>query len=383
MPGAHAPIAPSSLARTVQCPASVGMSLRYPEAGQGADAAAGDASHWVGQMALSAGYRSAAGEQAPNGMTLDAEMIEGAEMYADEVLHTAAERGIPRDAIRVEKPVQIPRIHAQCWGTPDAHAWVMGGPPTLLLWDYKFGHRWVDEFENWQLMAYAIGAISATGYHDLEVTVEARIVQPRAFGAAGPIRVWRFAASDVRAMVNIAAMAATEALGPEPRMRVGPECRDCLARHACPALQRAAQDACDQAMRGMPIDLDEAALGLELRLMRRAQDLLAARVDALEQQALSLVRSGKRVPHWRPDRSSGGRTVWKRTPAEVIALGDLMGIDLRKPVEPVTPRQAEQRGLQAALVSNYAEHRPGALCLVPDDGSDMRRAFAAQKNFPS
>lgn len=367
----HAPISPSGSARLVQCSASVSLQAMFPEVADSPDAAEGIAAHWAGAEMLQ-GRLVDINDRAPNGMFLTQEMVEGADLYYDDVLTTLQQHGLTLADLAVEAPVDIARIHPQCWGTPDARAWAI--PRTLFLWDFKFGHRTVEVFENWQLAAYAAGCISATNLIDAEVNVVARIVQPRSFHRDGPVREWRFNGADIRAHINILSNAAHEALGPNPKARVGPECRDCRARHACPTLQRAAQGACDVAGAAEPFDLPPAALGLELRQLRRAQTLLEARLSGLEEQAQARIKSGAQVPGWRVEHGAG-RERWKQPAAEVIAVGQMLGVSLAKPVEAITPKQAAKAGLLPDVVAAMSETPRGGAALVEDDGSRARAVF--------
>lgn len=377
MSAGHSILAPSSMARTVQCPASVRMEQQFPETEDSPDAADGEAVHW-GSAEMLAGRLVDEGQRAPNGVLLTQEMVEAVDLYCDDVTKALAVFGMKPSDGAIETPVSIERIHPQCWGTPDFRAWIpahlRGGRPLLILWDLKYGHRDVRAFENWQCVAYVAGCLAATNLPDTEVDVEVRIAQPRSYHREGPVRRWAFAAVHLRPMVNIASTASHEALGENPRARVGPECRDCRARHACPTLQRAAAGACDEAGKAQPFGLTPAALGVELRYLKRAEELLKARISGLEEQALALQRSGTAVPHWAVEHGSGRRR-WAKPVGEVLALGRMFSLDLAKPIEAITPLQAVAKGLPETLLATFTEQPRGAATLVPDDGSKARRVF--------
>ena len=374
---AHSIIPPSSLARIVQCPASVVMEAAYPETGErDQQALDGEASHWAASEMLQ-GRLTSVGDRAPNGVVLDVEMVQGADLMYDDVVQTMAPFGMRPEDGASEVTLDIRKIHPACFGTPDYRAWVpraVGGNLRLIVWDYKFGHRVVEAFENWQGVAYVCGALEQATAHDRYVDVEFRVVQPRAPHPKGPVRSWSFTGSDLRPYVERASAAAAEALGPAPAARVGPECRDCRARHACPTLQAAALSACDVAGQASPFDMPPVAMGLELRTLRRAAELLAARISGLEEQALAVARRGVPVPGWRV-ATGRGRTVWTVPDAEVIEMGRLLGVDVAKPPEALTPLQSRDAGLPSALVDGISTTRSGAAVLVPDDGSLARQVF--------
>jgi len=370
----HALLPPSSMSRIVQCPASVGLEAMFLETEQGPEAAEGEASHWAGAELLQ-GRLPMEGDAAPNGVRLNVEMLEGADLYYSDVYQALLPYQRNTTSGAIEVPVDIHGIHPLCWGTPDYRNWVNPGRLRLMLWDYKFGYRVVEAFENYQLIAYALGAIAQMGLDPSLIDVEMRIVQPRAHHRLGPVRSWACAGSDLERYRVIAAAAAAEAMGPSPKSHVGHECRDCRARHACPTLQAAAQDACDVAGGSQPLDMTPLAVGVELRMLKRAQSLLNARTSGLEEQVEALTRRGVNVPHWKIEHSEG-RKVWSVTAAEIIQMGEMCGgVKLAKPIAAITPLQALQAGLPASIVDAMSRRIPGGATLVPDDGSEARRVF--------
>ena len=158
-------------------------------------------------------------------------------------------------------------------------------------------------------------------------------------------------------------------------MRTGEHCRNCSARHACPALMRSAALSVDIAHEQTPMDLTPAALGLELQYLTVALARIKARHDALEEQGLGLVRSGQDVPLWAGSYSSG-RERWNRPAEQVAVLGDMWGVDLRSPMAVITPAQARKAGIEDMVVQAYAERPRGSLKLVPVSDDKVSRAFA-------
>jgi hypothetical protein len=118
-------------------------------------------------------------------------MCEGADLMDDAV-------GRERGTLHVEKRVGASYIHADCWGTPDA--WRLHGS-VLDVWDYKFGHRHVPEYENWQLLDYAWGIVSSLYLHEAPeryaTPVRLTVVQPRDYHAAGPVRTWHLTVGEL------------------------------------------------------------------------------------------------------------------------------------------------------------------------------------------
>lgn len=373
---AHAKHAPSSADQRRQCPASRRMQEIYPQDEESPASRDGTAAHWAVAELLH-GNAIDVGLVAPNGVMLDVEMCEAAELCAEVVMRDA----MGGHMIQIEQPVSMPTIHPDVWGTPDYWVWrprYEGGRAAshLYLTDFKYGHRFVNEYENWQMIEYAEGILplcEVDGGNDHYTYVTMRIVQPRCYVGASPVREWTVKASDLRGYANAARAFEERAASPEAEMRVGLACRDCSARHACPAAQRSAYEAMELAESGEPFALPPEALGVELRYISRAIERLEARRTGLEAQALAAVKGGQAVPHWRIEQGYG-RKRWTKPDAEVAALGDMMGVDIA-PRKPVTPGQAVKAGLDATVVDAYSETPLGELKLKPDDGTQARRVF--------
>ena len=109
-------------------------------------------------------------------------------------------------------------------------------------------------------------------------------------------------------------------------------------------------------------------------LLDRATDALKYYKVCLEAQALTLLRGGSPVPGQRIGHGAGS-TVWNKSAPEVLALGDLMGVQLRKPEAPLTPLQAEKAGVDKALLAPYSMYKSGKARLVPDDDNKARQIF--------
>lgn len=373
----HSRLSPSASSRWVFCPGSITMEARFPETTRSEAAEEGTASHFVGSESLSGRAIPAGGQTAPNGVILTAEMIESAEVYTEAVA-AAAPRGT---LLQIEKAIRVSRVHADCWGTPDL--WYFD-PATwaLHVWDYKYGFGIVEPFENWQGICYAAGALDIVaanmghpaGSIDQRVTVVIHIVQPRPFHAAGPAREWRVKASDLRGYINRLEVAAAEALGANPRTVSGDYCRYCSARHACPAAQKAAMFAVDVTDRAVPEELTPAALAIELRTLQRAAKALEYRLTGLESQAIAALQAGGYVPGFGL-QSGAGRPAWTVPAPEVFALGELFGLDLRKPPEPITPAQAKKAGLDSAMVAAYSEAKGSGIKLVATGNTLAAQVF--------
>lgn len=374
MSGAHSILPPSGAAAWKLCGLWVAMNQAYPQPDT-PESLEGNAAHWVFAEML-AGRPVLEGMQAPNGVVVTEEMIEGGELVVDTV-----RAKIPAGTVlHVEEPVAIARIHAQCWGTPDIWAFVQQAL-TLEVIDYKFGHRFADEYENDQGVAYTAGILDhladvlgkGPGLLDQAIKVNFTVVQPRCFYKGSPVRTWSVMASDLRAHINQLTNAAGVALAPNPPAVTNPECGDCPGRHACPALQQAAYYDAEFAVRSSPVELPPAAASLELRMMERALERLQARVEGMREAVATYIRQGHSVPFHRAEQGYG-RQQWTMPVDQVLAMGQLMGVDLSKPGVK-TPKQAIKSGVDEAVIKAYSITPMGSLKLVPDNPADARRVF--------
>lgn len=375
----HAFLPPSGANSWVVCALWPTMNQRFPELEEGVEAAEGTAAHFVFEEQL---YQRpvALGQAAPNGVPVSLEMLEGADLYVEEVGRAYASLASVSH-YQVEQRVAIPAVHPNNWGTPDT--WIFGHNPTtgrarLIVLDYKFGHGFVEVFQNWQLVDYASGLLDQLGVDGLAdqfIDVEFVVVQPRSYHRDGPVRRWTTRASELRPLVNKLAGMAEAAHMPNPVARPDPEaCKHCPGRHACEPLQRATFHAMDVAGMSTPLDMSVEAMGLELRMLERARKLMDARASGLAEQLEHALASGQSSPHYHlaPGES---KLVWIKPAEEVLALGQVLGVDLAKPRVPITPTQAK-RLMDPALLALYSERTRAALELQPVDTTQTRKIFS-------
>jgi hypothetical protein len=388
MAGNHAIIAPSSLALTVKCNGWIQLARSmdpalYAKMTEDTDATReGNAADWVvKQYAQGNEVPHGTPIPLPGGYSVDYDMIHGAKMWLD-VIGYGSVSGVP---------VIIERVHpTDCWGEPDGWRWdAIEG--VLRLPDYKYGFDVVEVYENFQLGAYAAGIMTTLGLHDEDVTIEFTIVQPRAFHPDGPVRRWRVNGADIRALVNTAWNAAVRAwpvpnvgVPMEPPMTIaGTHCIHCPARIICKTYQQAVTHLLEWSARAAHITQTPEDIGTELVLVEDAMEILKGRKTALETQAETLLRGGKRVSNFAMEPGQS-RESWNEgvSPEELLALGDLIQKDLRKPLSlfhsVVTPTQARKAGIDGAVIDQYAS-RPRTLKMVRESTIAAQRAFGAIK----
>lgn len=412
----HAPIAPSALALTVACPASVGLQASVIPLPPTDEELEGTAAHWIA-MKYAQGYARdwPVGAKFKSGgreWEVDIDMVVGATMYAQAC-------GGLHPNLRLEDAVRISSIHPEhCYGTPDGwrffrdarealtatfngQAWEVppqlpraeldaGNVKLVRVIDYKYGHRYVEVFGCYQLVGYASGVLERLGLdiHDPTLWLELIIVQPRCYHREGPVRRWVIPAHELIAYLNIARSRAQEALGLGPQLSNGKpraitneSCIDCKARHACKTLQYAAFALVEFSGSGEVVDIPAEAMGQELALIDDAIERLEARRTGLAVRAEAYIRNGTPVAfyHMEPGES---RLVYKEDADvdELVGMGEVCGVDIRKARTKkdmvVTPTQAIQLGIDAEVMKSYAHRPPAALKLKRDNSTTARKVFS-------
>jgi len=347
----------------------------------------GEASHWVAATELNS-YRnpdaevltceSLIGETAPNGVVITAEMAEAAHEYTMDVHKVSNTIGGLRKMF-VEHKLYAPQIHPLNFGTCDCFIFDQERGE-LWVWDYKYGHDYVSEFDNWQLTNYIAGIVhlfKIDGIADQHIRVHVRIAQPRCYSAGGIIREANFLLSDFRGDFNYLSAKFHEALSPEAKTTSGPQCRHCSARHSCGTARKAASAAIDYSEHPEPQALDDEAIGIELAFLRRAADAIKYRLEGLEELADVRSRAGHSIyGHMR--EANKGRTHWSRPAPEVILLGKLMEVDLAKPPEAITPTQATKKlskaGKDPSVIKAFSTYDTGSK-LVAINSDKLKRRF--------
>lgn len=380
----HAILAPSAAHRWVNCHGSVQAEQQYPDTESEA-AREGTACHEIAAELIKAAALGNChsfefdGKSATNGVMFNQEMFEASEIYAEDVRSIMQKTGIfASELLKIEQPVTIPRVHDLNWGTPDCRIWDFKGG-VLYIWDFKYGYGVVEVEENWQLIEYALGCLDevtdANGLEDQHIRINMRIVQPRAFHPDGVCRSWEVQASDLRGHANQLAVAANASQRADPTCKAGEWCDHCKADTACMTNQREGGRIADRIEVLNLHDLTPEQAAVELRYLERAHVLLESRLESLQAQTLEQIKNGTVIPGYAVGYGRGS-TQWNKPDSEVIALGDLMGIELRKPEKPVTPGQALKLNVDGAVINSYSTKHQGTARLVSDDKTIASRVFS-------
>ena len=348
---------------TVACPGWKKQAISIPPEQPTESTLEGEAAHWLATLAAggaaSAGIAELIGTNAPNGAEITEEMVDGAMLWVE------ALEGYPA---RLEQRVPIQRVHmTKCWGTPDASQWAYE-TNTLRVADYKFGHAYVDEYENWQLLAYAVGLVdfyNVWKLNDPDIKIQMTVVQPRYYQAR-PIRTWEITLGELWPYVERMRAAVNEAETTAPRTISGTHCMYCPARVNCQTFGKAVMSAVDFAGRADPMVSTPEQIGRELALVQEFIKRLEARETGLSAMAEGLLRAGQRVPFYSLQPTEG-RLKWD-VPLDVVeSTAKLGGKSALRPPELITPTQAKQRKiLDARVIDSYSSRPAGAVKLARD-----------------
>ena len=383
----HSIIAPSSAAiwgKPDGCTGYVAMSAAYPETEESEASKNGTASHELGEILIRMGQTAGSdkitdsirtdivSKMSSDGVMFTDEMFNAAWEYADDVLYELHTRRGAR--LEVEHRVTCPSIHTESFGTVDAFMHDTF-KQELIVWDYKYGMGTVEAFENWQCINYVAGLLDYLQCEEQHITVRIRIVQPRAFHKEGTIREWVIKASDLRVHINTLHNNAHRALGPDAGTLTGDHCKHCEARHACDVALTAGMKLYEIAGKPLTVELDPNAMGIQLSVVKRAIRQLQYLESAYEEQVKSMLRGGKAVRGWYT-MPKFGRVKWNKPYDEIVAMGDMMGKDLRKDPVAITPAQAIKLGVDKTLIAAYSEKPNNGLELTETSTNKSREVFS-------
>ena len=379
MTGLHALLAPSSadLWGPDGCPGSVAMQSHYPDKPESEANREGTAAHWLLEQTLLK-LTVPADAIAPNGVPINDEMREAIVEIVTDINDTVA-RCLSGDYWQCEQRVAAPTlVHADNWGTPDVF-FVQHSQKTLHIWDFKYGHRFVDVFRNWQMIDYAACIVESeriTDWQDWAFTFT--IAQPRCYARdelGGTLREWFTDGKTIASLIAQLREAAHAASQPNASCKPSGNCLDCTAAHACEALDRAVSRVFPLVHEQAHLGHDARSLGLHLRLLDEAEDLLKAQKTAMSQHAQGLINNGQSVPYHKVDWSKP-RTVWaKDKQAEAAQMVQMFGVPVELGVALPTPAQCIKQGVDETVIAPYLTKAPAAQKLVRIEDDSAAKVF--------
>ncbi len=251
---------------------------------------------------------------------------------------------------------------------------------TLYIEDLKYGWGIVEVEKNWQLLGYAIGNVfkqyQQTGW--LPKRISLTIHQPRPHHEQGSSRVWIISYDElIEYYKQIEETMAAIAAG-DKTLTTGSHCRYCpAASEACPAFNRAANNTLDLVFNEFVQDsLTDEQIAHQLKLYRRAAEILKTKADSLKALGVHRVRNGGILPGFAMTESFGHRA-WKEG-VDPSDLEVLKNIKMTKS-EYITPAQAEKLGVDDTLLEMYSTRFSKGFDLKPSDINEKATKIFGKK----
>lgn len=361
----HAILPPSSAEQWVNCPGWVEMTAFYPNDEESESSKIGTVVHELGAKMIESSMTC----EIPN--TYSQDMIDCAKQYALYCLGLIEH--YPDSKWYIEHHIDIPYVHKENSGTPD-FVLVDEGAQVIHIVDYKNGRGIVEAYENWQLLDYLVGTMWKHGVTEdtnpPEWKLFLTIVQPNAFHPKGTIRTWQLNPHEVRPYATRLKNAAHEALSGNAKCHAGEHCRYCSALTHCQSAIDKAMTIFDVAKNATPFNMELDAMAVQYEMVNEGLKLLKYLSDSYETQLVSAIRLGKNVKGWILEPKSGNLE-WNKPLEEVFGIGDLMGIDLRKATEAITPTQAKAKGLDPSVLAEYSSRKNQGVKLAKFDGQTL------------
>jgi hypothetical protein len=346
------------------------MAARFPELpGDNEVREEGTAGHWAAYE-IGNNRPVPEGTVAPNSVELTEEILDGVAEY----LSVLRSWGSP---VYMESQVAIPSIHKECGGTVDAWSWDAVNR-VLYVADLKLGYVPVDPFELWQLLAYFRGILdylqAIHGQFTEHFKVVFVIVQPRGYGYE-TVKTWSVNSSKLIPYMHRLRIAAEHAVayrdgkyelsvGSEKgAFTAGPHCENCSAKAHCGTLQAAGLHLVDVSGDHGALELTAEQAAAELRRLDRAIATAQARQSGLEGRLEHAIKQEGFI-HRNFEVSGGnGKLAWQDgKDLQAIALAKVLGVDIAKPQQALTPTQAKAK-LSGTVLDAFTVRKPGKLKL--------------------
>ena len=397
----HAPLAPSSAPQWANCSGSVMANMHVPDK-EHPRTRAGTASHWVVSECLEKWKNPDEimyvasdwlGSTAPNGVVIDEEMAEGAQVFIDNALFIASSHGALQSML-IEHHVWMPQIHKDNDGTLDLGFVLLNRDDDgrvcsgkIYLIDYKYGHRECKAKGNYQLIDYLAGLLNEykiDGEAEQFIEVEFQIVQPFCYQSSGSIDTWTVSVSDLRGYITQMISKANDAFT-NPTFSSGNWCRDCKAIHRCHTAQKSDYSLIDYVNDPCVIlSMNGANLSTELEILRQGEITLKARKEAIEEELMHRLGKGEATDSGYCIETKYGRLAWSVPPKQVIALASMFGIDADKeatltPTQTLAKASPEAKPMLEEAMKSMSARPSGGLKLIEAKDSYIARAFTKGK----
>lgn len=372
----HALIAPSDASIWAFCPGSIKMRAGLVDDRQ--DHLEGSALHEVARTVLNCSGTLHDIEGMPvtieggHVVIITRGMINRVIVYIDFCKRFRFDRDLDDhyDRPHIEECVEAPRIHKECFGTPDF--WKFDQEKKLLtIVDYKDGWGEISPYRNFQLICYVAGIVEKYfRIHESNMKVNFVIVQPRT-KEVSPIKQWLTSAVNLRAEINLLSNSAYQALSNDPSCTAGKHCKYCLAKFKCESFNTTVDDMVTTVVHSE--NNGSYNLSNRLKFLKVAGDMIKQSISMEEAKAVHTIQRGGTVGGFtlgtgRPTKK------WNNVPG-LEAVADLLGVSVKKTNARITPLQSIEAGIPESMLKPYIETVPGKVKLIPTSLDDARKIF--------
>lgn len=321
------------------------------------------AGEWFAHLLLG----TSPGTHAKNGVQFDTDMDFFTRPLAQEIHDTK------QSEVKCEQRIDW-QTRSGIWirGSYDA-SYIRDGK--LYIDDLKYGWGIVEVFENWQLLAYAIGEMMRRQMIFDKIVM--RILQPRPHHEDGEIRSWEISYEQLLQYKEKIEQRMMSIAQGNRDLVTSDKCKYCpAAAEKCPAINKAFYRGIEVIHDFVEDSLSEKEISFQLDLIARVGDVLKVKQDSLKSLAVDRLRNGKLIPNYSTETSYGDRK-WKPevTPDIVEAMTG------KKIVEQVllSPAKAEKAGVPREFVNAMVDRQFLGQKLVRKSSSDQAEKVFGNK----
>jgi hypothetical protein len=341
-----------ALHRVIACNGSMAMGGNTPpvDQPQSDDAIEGIAAHFVAFTVLSGQHADPlewVERRTPSGFVVTPDMAEFIDDFTGEVL--ARSKFAPPERF-VDYQIDFsltPEIAIR--GRVDCAAYHKD-TKTLHIDDLRYGWRIVEPFENWELIAKAIGFLAEKNFEPDRIVFT--IFQPRPFHPEGPVRTWEI---DVPTLLTYQIRMSAALANLSNDLLTGPHCANCSAIANCTAARLAALNAIEAIGEAFNDDIPDAALAYELSNLERAADAIELRRNALKELGTHRIKSGRTVEGWTVEAAYGHRKWNDGLTADALAAMTGNKVNFNQTPKLISPAQAQKAGVDETVVNSLAK----------------------------
>lgn len=355
----------TDLPRFMQCNGMINLPNLNISTGDNAARKEGDAAHYMAQCVINRKQtiEELADRKAPNGVYMTAEMAD----HVNEFIDAIQARG---DATGLMESVA--NFNGENWQVNCRLDYGFYDGNTLYIDDLKYGWSLVEPFDNWTLLAYAIGYCLTHGIAPRCIVMT--IHQPRPYHPDGGQRSWEI---DYVTLTEYYARISSAMANPSNQLQTGSECKNCPSLTFCPAARKAGMNAIDASERTFTDDISNSILAYELDTIYRAESALKNRREALEELAKHKLKNGEIIENFAVEIQLANRR-WKDD-IDYKLLEVMTGINLHTE-KVVTPPEAKRRGVSDDMISAFAHRPQTGLKLVRISANKRAERIFGKKN---